>query len=44
MDSGFVEQGDVGTAQFGEAAIIGPAHATNTAGKNIFLATIEVVK
>ena len=36
MDSGFLEEGDVGTAQFGNAATIGPAHAPNLAGENIF--------
>ena len=37
MDSGFLEEGDVATAQLGNAATIGPAHALNPSGENIFL-------
>ena len=36
MDPGFLEEGDVGTAQIGEAAILGPAHASNPAELAIY--------
>ena len=35
MDPGFVKQGNVGTAQFGGAALLVPAHASKAAGGGI---------